>query len=319
MSGFESPNYTQIPNDLFDIYLRDMDYAELKVVLALLRETLGFHRESKRMSLTKLQDMTGLSRSSVIGGAKKAEQKQIIKKENDGGILLWSIIWNQEKTMDDDLESIQSIGICVICGSSGLVHRHHIVPKQYGGNGAKINYLNDICINCHKKIHNEIKERIKNGESPTPKLFYSVLSGKVDYKPEMAKKLYQNGRVKLPVNEQMVDLHYRNGRPTLPPSIKETLNKKEMIKENLIKESENKLIKSYNGILEQIFHGTSGENRIRRLAKTGEIKGVCCYEVVISGPKDADLLNSLVAKFSEPITSQFMGKKMSLKYICEEQ
>ena len=34
MPTFESPNYTQVPNDLFEIHMASMGQAELRVVLA---------------------------------------------------------------------------------------------------------------------------------------------------------------------------------------------------------------------------------------------------------------------------------------------
>ena len=68
MAGFESPNHTQIPNDLFDLHLPDLGHAELKILLAILRQTLGFHRRKQRISITKLQKATGLARSSVQAG-----------------------------------------------------------------------------------------------------------------------------------------------------------------------------------------------------------------------------------------------------------
>ena len=42
MSGFQAPNFTQTPNDLFDIYLADLGHAELRVLLAVIRETYGW-------------------------------------------------------------------------------------------------------------------------------------------------------------------------------------------------------------------------------------------------------------------------------------
>ena len=59
---FESPNHTQVPNDLFDSILCDIGYAELKVTLAAIRKTLGWQKRSDKISLSQMEKMTGLSR-----------------------------------------------------------------------------------------------------------------------------------------------------------------------------------------------------------------------------------------------------------------
>ncbi len=91
MAGFESPNYTQIPNDLFETEMQKMGYAELKVVLAVCRQTFGYHRSEMRMSLNKIKKMTGLTKSSVIQGALEAERDGYVKRKNDGGVTIWVV------------------------------------------------------------------------------------------------------------------------------------------------------------------------------------------------------------------------------------
>jgi phage replication O-like protein O len=84
MSGFESPNFTQTPNDLFDTLMREMDLAELKVVLAVIRYTFGWHREEFQMSVRKMAELTGMSAASVQTGAKAAEERGLIERVVDG-------------------------------------------------------------------------------------------------------------------------------------------------------------------------------------------------------------------------------------------
>jgi phage replication O-like protein O len=77
------PNYTQVPNVVFE-HMGDMTEAELKVVLAITRETIGYHRERRKMSLTRLQEMTGLNRQSVIVGVQRAIHDGFVKRFEDG-------------------------------------------------------------------------------------------------------------------------------------------------------------------------------------------------------------------------------------------
>ena len=81
---FESPNHTQTPNDLFESLMQQMTEAELKVTLAVIRGTLGYHRDGFDCSLRKMTAMTGLSENGVMSGALAAEQRGTIERVNEG-------------------------------------------------------------------------------------------------------------------------------------------------------------------------------------------------------------------------------------------
>ncbi len=80
---FDSPNYTQTPNQFFDFLLARIDsMAELKVTLAVFRFTFGFHRVEAEMSLTFLEQATGMSRVSVIDGLRRAIERGTITRNS---------------------------------------------------------------------------------------------------------------------------------------------------------------------------------------------------------------------------------------------
>lgn len=81
---FESPQYTQAPNDLFDSLMREMSETELKVTMAVIRGTLGYHKEGFKLSLSNMAEMTGLSENGVISGAEQAEARGLIERVTDG-------------------------------------------------------------------------------------------------------------------------------------------------------------------------------------------------------------------------------------------
>lgn len=83
MSGFQSPNYTQTPNDLFDELLPDMGLAELKVVMCIVRHTFGFHQDETKLSIRTIARYTGLTVKSVMEGAKQAEEHGLIERYTD--------------------------------------------------------------------------------------------------------------------------------------------------------------------------------------------------------------------------------------------
>ena len=79
--GFESPNYTQVPNDFFDM-IPDMGEAELRATLVMIRQTFGYHRDSFKMGINKLKDAAGLSRNGAKDGAEAAEKRGNFKRVN---------------------------------------------------------------------------------------------------------------------------------------------------------------------------------------------------------------------------------------------
>jgi phage replication O-like protein O len=71
--ALETPNYTQIPNEVFAV-MHKMAPAELKVVLAVCRQTFGWHKQRDRISVSQLVALTGLSRQGVLNGIDAAKE-----------------------------------------------------------------------------------------------------------------------------------------------------------------------------------------------------------------------------------------------------
>ena len=93
MSGFQSPNYTQTPNDLFDELLPDMGLAELKVIMCVVRHTFGYHRDEVKLSIRTIARFTGLTVNSVMEGARQAESHGLIERYIDGNkTTLWRAV-----------------------------------------------------------------------------------------------------------------------------------------------------------------------------------------------------------------------------------
>ena len=65
-SGFTSPHYTQVPDELFDTLMVELSGAELKVLLYIIRRTFGFKRDSDTISL-----------SQMLGGLKSRDGRQL--------------------------------------------------------------------------------------------------------------------------------------------------------------------------------------------------------------------------------------------------
>src|SRR4051812_21460438 len=91
--GYASPNYTPVPDELFDEQLPDLSGAELKVLLYVIRRTFGFKRESDNISLSQmlnglrtwdgrqLDRGVGLTKKTLLLAIKSLEEKHIVFTE----------------------------------------------------------------------------------------------------------------------------------------------------------------------------------------------------------------------------------------------
>lgn len=87
------PNTTPVPNALFDIYLKELKSAELKVLLVIIRQTLGWsdrrsvrgRKERDWISNGQLKNKTGCSRRAISSATETLVQKQLIEVTDDWG------------------------------------------------------------------------------------------------------------------------------------------------------------------------------------------------------------------------------------------
>jgi phage replication O-like protein O len=91
--GFQFPNTTQIPNEVFDTLMSHLTGGELKVLLYICRRTFGFRKESDSISLTQiahgittkagriLDQGTGLSKRQVQRALRVLENRKVILVE----------------------------------------------------------------------------------------------------------------------------------------------------------------------------------------------------------------------------------------------
>lgn len=80
------PNTTPVPNALFDIFLKELKSAELKVLLVIIRQTLGWsdrrsvlgRKEKDWISNSQLQNKTGSSRRAISSAIEALISKNLI-------------------------------------------------------------------------------------------------------------------------------------------------------------------------------------------------------------------------------------------------
>jgi phage replication O-like protein O len=111
MPGFKSPRHTQTPNDLFDSLMAEMNEAELKVVLAAIRQTLGYHRNTDEISLTQFERMTGLSRETVVIGIECAIDRGVLREVGRGkrGVKRWELVIDDDQSENPTSQEIRPV------------------------------------------------------------------------------------------------------------------------------------------------------------------------------------------------------------------
>lgn len=87
---------TPVPNVLFDIYLKELKSAELKILLVIIRQTLGWadrraslgRKEMDWISCSQLQGKTGCSRRAISSAIETLVKKELIEVLDERGNFL---------------------------------------------------------------------------------------------------------------------------------------------------------------------------------------------------------------------------------------
>ena len=82
--SFPEPNYTQSPNVAYDEIMATLTGPEWKVLSKIIRETFGWHRDWKNITLTDFEKSCGMARNSVLSGVEGLLKKNLIKKKQKG-------------------------------------------------------------------------------------------------------------------------------------------------------------------------------------------------------------------------------------------
>jgi phage replication O-like protein O len=83
--------WTQTPNFIYDL-MPEMKEAEIKVVMAIVRETIGWKRDAISLSLSDLQRLTKMARASVNSGIQAAMKRGILDRTEDGQSYIYKIV-----------------------------------------------------------------------------------------------------------------------------------------------------------------------------------------------------------------------------------
>jgi len=90
------PRTTPVPNIIFDRYLRELNSSEMKVLLVVIRQTLGWadrrgmygRKESDWISGSQLREKTGSSERAITSAIETLVMKKLIEVHDDRGHIL---------------------------------------------------------------------------------------------------------------------------------------------------------------------------------------------------------------------------------------
>lgn len=91
-------SFTQIPNEVFDDYLPNLKLNELKVLLIVLRQTIGYHKEQDWISSSQMERKTGLSKRSISGAIDLLVKRNLITTSDDNGMRFYHPVERKGKT-----------------------------------------------------------------------------------------------------------------------------------------------------------------------------------------------------------------------------
>ena len=102
------PRFTPAPNELFDELLPQIEtLGEMKVTLAIIRQTFGWRRQERMLTFSQLQEMTGLARGSVSAGIAAAlERGYVGRRRGEGNAYFYGL---RVRESDQNLGRVQML------------------------------------------------------------------------------------------------------------------------------------------------------------------------------------------------------------------
>ena len=74
------PNYTQIPNTVFDYWMPRLNPGAFKLLICICRKTFGWHKTSDSISKNQIMKCTGMSKNTVQSAIIELETNGLLEK-----------------------------------------------------------------------------------------------------------------------------------------------------------------------------------------------------------------------------------------------
>ena len=77
--AIQSPNYTQVPNEILDEWIGKLSKVEFKIIMMICRKTFGWRKESDKISLSQFIGTCGAGRQGVVNALYHLEELDLIE------------------------------------------------------------------------------------------------------------------------------------------------------------------------------------------------------------------------------------------------
>lgn len=164
--------WTGMPNVLFDL-AKDLTASELRVLLAVARCTFGWQKQRDRISLTRFQELTGMSRQGVLNGIEGLRDRGWLRVTGGGWGHEYEIVMAEEERSVESavFRSVRGVALVNVVDQSS--QRGRPVVNAVDQSGLRRRPRSVHGVDTQKK---ERKERKKKGEAaaqpPSPSSHY---------------------------------------------------------------------------------------------------------------------------------------------------
>ncbi len=118
-----SNNHTQMPNEIIDVYMKQLSDKAFKVLSVICRKTIGWHKETDSISASQIVNISGLSRSSVLRSIKELEDLKLIIVDRDA-VNYSTNKYTINYTLSDDTCVTKRQGGCQADTGGGVTETH---------------------------------------------------------------------------------------------------------------------------------------------------------------------------------------------------
>lgn len=99
------PEYTMLPNVIID-QMWDMSECQFRVLTAIARKTFGWQKQRDTISLSQIEEMTGLSRQGVSNGIQECLADGWISRTPKGQSFEYELLVNDVDQSDNELVNV---------------------------------------------------------------------------------------------------------------------------------------------------------------------------------------------------------------------
>src|SRR5699024_7589922 len=97
----KKPNHTQIPNIFIDEWIPKLKGSEIQIFLIICRQTIGWHKDTDRISTSQLKEKTGLSNRCIIDTIRSLEKHGLIETKLENSIKSFEIAYEESSQVTD--------------------------------------------------------------------------------------------------------------------------------------------------------------------------------------------------------------------------